>query len=165
MTFKVTLGMMVVMAAAQTVHAQTNECLDPTAGLAVAGAVRDFNVPPSAACRGPDYGSSLGPIIDYNAALRKVEAAATAVPAPAAIPERPKPAGPVLGAGEGVDLYDLEAGTGGTMTNYSGRELERLGELDAMQGKPLNMERASDVNYLRGYTKGQERRMMPQPWR
>lgn len=159
-------GMLVMMAARG--HAQAGECVPPDAGLAIAGAVRDFNVPPSAACRGPNYGSSLGPIIDYKA----LERAAAAPEVPVGQPQqpqppvaRPRPSGPALGSGEGVDLYDLEAGTGGTMTQYSGRELERLGELDAMQGKPLNMERAGDVNYVRGYTRGNERRMLPKPWR
>ncbi|TKW60545.1 MAG: hypothetical protein DI628_06485 [Blastochloris viridis] len=159
------LGFMAAMALSATVHAQTNECVPPEAGLAIAGAVTDFKVPPSAACRGPNYASSLGPIIDYNkTAARPAPAALPDALAPA-VQQRPRPNGPVLGAGDGVDLYDLENGTGGTLTNYNGRELERLGELDAMQGRPLNMDRASDVNYLKGYTRGSERRMAPKPWR
>ncbi len=149
------------------VRAQTNECVPPDAGLAIAGAVRDFKLPPSPACVAADYSHSYGPIIDYEAATRPAAAAPATPAAPAAVPQvqRPQPTGPVLGAGEGMDLYDLEAGTGGSATQYNGRELERLGQLDAMQGKPLNMDHASDINYVRGYTKGNERRTMPTPWR
>jgi hypothetical protein len=162
----ITFGCMLAVMTTGSALAQTNECVPPDAGLAIAGAVRDFNVPPSAACRAADYSTSYGPIIDYKAAERAAPAPVTSE-LPAALPQvvRPKPTGPELGSGEGVDLYDLESGTGGTMTNYNGRELERLGELDAMQGKPLNMDRADDVNYVRGYTKGNERRIMPKPWR
>ncbi len=161
----VALGCVLAVLTVPAAMAQTNECVPPDAGLAIAGAVRDFSLPPSAACRAPDYGSSLGPIIDYNAAARAVDVPVEPVTLPQGQAQRVRPSGPALGSGEGVDLYDLEAGTGSVMTNYSGRELERLGELDAMQGKPLNMERAGDVNYVRGYTRGNERRMMPKPWR
>jgi len=158
-------GSMAAMISMVAVHAQTNECVPPEAGLAIAGAVTDFKVPPSAACRGPNYASSLGPIIDYSKTAARPPAAVVPGALVPAVPNRRQPSGPVLGAGEGVDLYDLENGTGGTLTNYNGRELERLGELDAMQGRPLNMDRASDVNYLKGYTRGNERRMAPKPWR
>lgn len=161
-----TVGMTMALALPLLAHAQAGECLDPTAGLAEVGAVRDFPVPPSAACVGPDYASSLGPIIDYEALAKKALPTAKPVAAPLATPpQRPRPEGPLLGAGEGVDMYDLEAGTGGATTTYKDRQLERLGELDALQGKPLNMEHAQSLSYLKGYTQGNERRVMPKPWR
>lgn len=151
---------MALMAADVTrVHAQYGECVPPGTELVVPGAVTDFKVPVASVCRAADYSSSLGPIIDYSQPVETKPV--TAQPdMPAAVP-RPKPTGPLLGAGEGLDLYDLEAGTGGAPTQYTHRQMERLGELDALQGKPLNMNRAGDLNYLKGYTRGNERRMLP----
>lgn len=159
-----TVGMTMALGLPLLANAQAGGCLDPTAGLAEVGAVTDFPVPPSSACVGPDYGSSLGPIIDYDALAKKVPVAKP-VTTPLTQPERPKPVGPLLGAGEGVDMYDLEAGTGGAPTTYKDRQMERLGELDALQGKPLNMNYAQNLSYLKGYTQGNERKVMPKPLR
>lgn len=38
-------------------------------------------------------------------------------------------------------------------------QMKRLGQLDAMQGRPINMQNASNLGYLQGYTDGQRMRM------
>lgn len=145
-----------------TAHAQKGECLDPTAGLAVAGAVVDFPVPPSPHCRAPVYDSSLGPIIDYEALERQArgELPVATPPTPTSLPAPPR--GPALGGGEGLDLYDLEAGTQGeTTTEYSERQLFSLGRLDAEQGRPVDQKHTGSLDYMQGYTRGLEQRARP----
>jgi hypothetical protein len=39
---------------------------------------------------------------------------------------------------------------------YNYKESMRLGQMDAVQGKAMNMKYASNLGYLKGYTKGQE---------
>jgi hypothetical protein len=38
-------------------------------------------------------------------------------------------------------------------------QMQRLGELDAMQGRPLSMQYATSLGYMQGYVSGQKRRM------
>ena len=139
--------------------AQRGECLDPTAGLALVGAVTDFPVPPSPHCRAPVYDSSLGPIVDYAALERQArgELPTSTTATPTAVPAAPR--GPALGAGEGLDLYDLEAGTQPTeATDYTDRQLFSLGRLDGEQGRPVDPKQAGSLDYMRGYTHGLEGR-------
>lgn len=41
-------------------------------------------------------------------------------------------------------------------------QMQRLGQLDAMQGMPINMRYASTLGYMQGYTAGQKMRLQPQ---
>ncbi|PZP40339.1 MAG: hypothetical protein DI585_01300 [Pseudomonas fluorescens] len=78
-----------------------------------------------------------------------------AVTAPVAAPAQP--AGPAIGSGEGADLDDLEQGTaGGIQTQYNNREMVKVGQFDALQGRPVNMQYANNLEYLQGYTQGQK---------
>ena len=38
------------------------------------------------------------------------------------------------------------------------QQMRRLGELDAMQGRPINMNNDNNLGYLQGYTEGQQRK-------
>lgn len=73
---------------------------------------------------------------------------------------------PLVGSGEGVPLDELESGAvktvlptieagNGGVGGFSAGALERVGESDGAHGMPLNPHYASDVNYLRGFTRGQ----------
>jgi hypothetical protein len=53
--------------------------------------------------------------------------------------------------------------TAGTMTmDMNALQYKRLGHLDAIQGRPLNMNYANSLGYMQGYTEGQQQRMSPQ---
>ena len=43
--------------------------------------------------------------------------------------------------------------------NLNMLQMKRYGELDAMQGRPINMNYANNLGYIQGYTEGQARRM------
>ncbi len=49
-----------------------------------------------------------------------------------------------------------------TDIDFNTLQMKRLGALDAMQGRPLNMNHASNLGYVQGYTEGQQKRAMPQ---
>jgi hypothetical protein len=44
-------------------------------------------------------------------------------------------------------------------------QMQRLGQLDAMQGRPVNMQNASVLGYMQGYVQGQQMRMQTLPER
>ena len=85
--------------------------------------------------------------VDYTQSYAETAAQATAQPAPKQPQNivQPAPDVQVQGGGVRMDLNTLQ--------------MQRLGELDAMQGKAINMQYASTLGYMQGYTAGQQRRM------
>lgn len=78
-------------------------------------------------------------------------------PAETAPSRRPVPVQPQAGAGSAI-----EAPAVANDIDFNTLQMKRLGALDAMQGRPLNMNHASNLGYIQGYTEGQQRRMAPQ---
>jgi len=131
------------------VVAQVNTCIPPDAGLGVAGAAA-FNVA-SAGCKKVDYSSPLGPL-PAKEGLALPDEAKKAVWQP---PERetarivvPQP----------TDEADVPEKVDQNY-EYNYKQFRRLGELDAQQGKPMNMKYAGNLGYLKGYTEGQDARL------
>lgn len=143
---------------ATTAMAAVEDCPDPTAEPLqnVPGAVQGLPGAASSKCEPVDYGDKLGP----DPSDSTLVVSATTVKA--GTPQQP------AGAPQPEEADEA----GGIQTNYNNLQLARLGELDAMQGHPLNMKYADDLGYLQGYTRGQQRRaqgpaagqqMMPPP--
>jgi len=81
-------------------------------------------------------------------------------------PPEPKPVAVPVVAPPLLD--DLEQGTSAEQVaepvpeqryDYNQLQMMRLGELDARQGKPINMNHGGNLYYLQGYTKGQQERL------
>lgn len=83
-------------------------------------------------------------------------------PPPPAEPEeqavpKPQPKAPVT-------LEELEQGTvpqaaAEEQMDYNNLQMRRLGDMDARQGKPINMNYGGNLYYLQGYTQGQKERL------
>ena len=80
--------------------------------------------------------------MDYTQPYREAAAQATARPMPQATPL----------------ATNVQVQGGGVPMDLNALQMQRLGELDAMQGRPINMQYASTLGYMQGYTNGQQRR-------
>ncbi|RYG59890.1 MAG: hypothetical protein EON60_09020 [Alphaproteobacteria bacterium] len=93
--------------------------------------------------------SSLNVLAPLGVPMRAGQAPARPAAVPVGVPQ--VGAGSVLQTPAVADSVDLNT-----------LQMKRLGTFDALQGRPLNMNHASNLGYVQGYTEGQQRRMMPQ---
>ncbi len=86
----------------------------------------------------------------------------TAQPQPTAPVARPQTAPAAVSApvraGQGTNLRE-SGPVASTGPDLNVLQMRRLGQLDAMQGRPINMGNASNLGSMQGYTEGQQRRM------
>ncbi|RYG59004.1 MAG: hypothetical protein EON60_11740 [Alphaproteobacteria bacterium] len=80
----------------------------------------------------------------------------------AARPATPAAAQAPVGVPQVGEGSRLQAPAVADSVDFNTLQMKRLGTFDAMQGRPLNMNHASNLGYVQGYTEGQQRRMMPQ---
>lgn len=108
--------------------------------------VGDIEVPLPGGCHGVVVNNPLGPIKNFDVVNATTVVSGSSPPAtdPGNLPDGMTVVGQQDEAEPQADL--------------NVRQLMRLGELDAMQGKPLNMSHSSDLGYLQGYTNGQIKR-------
>lgn len=99
---------------------------------------------PMIPCKQADYKQPLGE-------PAQAEPEVPVVPRPVVKPEQPLPTLDELEQGGAPEANDS--------VNYNNLQMMRLGELDARQGRPLNMSHADDLFYMKGYTKGQDQRL------
>lgn len=100
-----------------------------------------FEIASTSHCKGPAVNTSFGPFPLMNT-LSAVTTTKVLVISPTDV----------------VSETAVEEEVGGIRQDFNGQQLRRLGELDAMQGKALNMLYADDLGYLQGYTQGQKKR-------
>lgn len=124
-------------------------CPPPNVGMDdVNGVVPDFDTNANNPnCHAPDYAT---PPEGYTGLITPVSS--TVVDGDDA--HKPSVLPPQLAAPEEVP----EEEAGGIHTDYTNQAAVRLGELDALQGRPLNMSYAENLGYLQGYTRGQKTR-------
>ncbi len=137
------MGLLVMGMGAQRAFAQDKPCGGGDEAAAEIQGAATFDIQSGAnPCKGPAVDTSFGPFPRMNSTAEQTTTKIL-IKEDFAEESAPEP---------------VEDEAGGIRQDFNGQQMRRVGELDARQGRPLNMLYANDLNYLQGYTDCQKQR-------